>query len=407
MKFLIIAKREYLKMIKSKSFWLATLLIPLLMIVIIVIQEYAQETFTNKLDDLVTSQQVLVHDGIGIVNKELIASDNIIFVEQLDAGLNLLQNSETDALIDIPEDIATSGVVIVYAKDQGVLSSGLYDALAQNILKVSILKEIDDPLKLAVINNQIKVNTLVLREGEFIANDWTRFIIPLASVILYFIFTSFATANLLLSVSEEKENRMIEIVLSTIQSKTLIWGKIIGLVAAVISQIIILLTLVIGIFLIGTRYIELPISLEGITLDPLQLVISLIYLILGFLFLANIMVACGAAMPSYREASNFSSIFIILSIFPIYFFTLIIAEPTGPIAIATSYFPFTAPMILMLRNALDAISLGEVIFSILVLVGYIYLSGKLAYKLFEYGAMEYSNKISFGNFFKNLFGHKL
>lgn len=405
MKAFIIAKREYLKMIKSKTFWLATLLLPVLMIVITLIQVYSSQSMTNKIQEQMSGQKILISDIDSHLNRGVIASENIVFIDELEVAKELIKDGSFDLLIEIPVSIITEAKINIYANDQGILSTTLYEQLSLQLMKGSVLAGIKDPYEIFILSDQVKVMTYINDEGNFKTNTWTNFIIPLASVIIYFIFTSFATANLLLSVSEEKENRMIEIVLSSIKPRDLILGKIMGILSAVFTQIIILLALVLIIFLIGQNNFDLPFNLADLKIEPLQIFISLIYLILGFLFLANIMVACGSAMPTYREASNFSSIFIMLSIFPVYFFTLILAEPAGTIAIITSYFPFTAPMILMLRNALGVVSYAEILFSFIILSIYVYLSFKLAYKLFEFGAMEYSNKISFGNFFKGLLKH--
>ena len=146
----------------------------------------------------------------------------------------------------------------------------------------------------------------------------------------------------------------------------------------------------------------LPFDLTKLQINPLQIFLAIYYLICGFLILAFTMVGVGAAMPSYREANSFSAVFIMLSIFPIYFFAFILAEPSGPLAIALSYFPYTAPMILMLRNALGVMPPLEIILSLVALPLYILGVSFLAYKMFEFGVLEYNQKVSFKAFFKSL-----
>jgi ABC-2 type transport system permease protein len=358
---------------------------------------------SDKIINEMKNQKILINDQYRYLDPQIIATENIVFIDEIDIGKTLLIDKSFDVLVELPENLLDSKKVNIYALNEGIIEISMYEQIVSSILRSTALAQINNPLNLLILTDQIGVNTNIYTDNEFKANTWTQFIIPVASIILYFIFTSFATANLLLSVSEEKENRMIEIVLSSIKPKELILGKILGILSAVFTQIFVLFGLILLIFVLTQNSINLPFALSDIKIDPFQVILSLIYLILGFLFLANIMVACGASMPTYRDASNFSSIFIMLSIFPIYFFPLIITEPNGTIALITSYFPFTAPMILMLRNALDTLPFHEIILSIASLILFIYLSFKLAYKLFEFGAMEYSNKISFKKFFQNLF----
>ncbi len=111
------------------------------------------------------------------------------------------------------------------------------------------------------------------------------------------------------------------------------------------------------------------------------------------------MVGLGLAMPSYKEAASFSPIFTILSILPIYFLPLILQNPSGAVALGTSYFPFIAPLILLIRNALGELSTLEVFVSIVAMTTYVVLGLFVAFKLFELGAMEYSQKISLKKLF--------
>jgi len=213
-------------------------------------------------------------------------------------------------------------------------------------------------------------------------------------LIAYFIMITFAVGWLLMSVSEKKENRMIETILSMVRPRDLIWGKILGQVAIVFTQFAIL----IGFAAVGFAALKLklpiPIDLSQINYDPVQVITGVWYLLCGFLIMANTMVAVGSIMPNYKDASSFSSVFIILAIFPIYFFSLLMTAPSGLIAIITSYFPYSAAMVLLLRSALHALPVWEMALSSLVLGSYVVISFYLAYKLFEIGSLELKNKVS-------------
>jgi ABC-2 type transport system permease protein len=173
-------------------------------------------------------------------------------------------------------------------------------------------------------------------------------------------------------------------------------GKVIGQVGAIFTQIFLLVSMA-GLVIRFTSD-SLPFSLANVSIEPTQIILAIVYLIFGFLILAFTMVGVGAAMPTYREASSFSSVFILLSIFPMYFFMMVLAEPTGLLSIVTSYFPYTAPMVLLLRNSLNALSPVEIAISIVTLIIDIFVIAFLSYRLFEFGALEYNQKISFKSF---------
>ena len=260
--------------------------------------------------------------------------------------------------------------------------------------------EISDPTKISLFNANFTIDQHLYKDGIETKIGISNFILPIVSIVIYILFTSFATNYLLMSVSEEKENRMIEIILSSVTSKQLIWGKIIGQVAVILTQ----MALLIGFALLALKIASpsLPINLGDIQINPWQIVLAVAYILCGFIILANTMVGAGAAMPNYKDAQSFSTIFILLSILPVYIVTYILTDPNSLIAYVMSYFPYSAPTILLLRSALGALGPVEIVVSLVVLGFYIYITGVLAYKLFEYGALEYNQKISFSNFFKSI-----
>jgi ABC-2 type transport system permease protein len=399
----IISKREYLKIVTGRSFWAATLLFPLMMVVIMFIsvtsQNQLEEKFTKATEEakliLIVDQSKLID-----VNSEVFKSQQIKLTDNFDSSFSMVKDGEADALIYFPADLRSKSTIEVYSKDEGILSISKYNAFATNLLKTNILNEIKDPEKIALYNSNLSFKEKFYKDGAEVDNSITKFIVPIVSIVLYFLFTSFATSYLLLSVSEEKENRMIEIILSSVKPRELIWGKVLGQIAVVLTQMTILILCSIVALKVASNSFPLPFDISAIQINPYQIALAVVYTLFGFIILANTMVGSGAAMPTYRDAQSFSTVFILLSIFPIYGVSFIIADPNGLIAYVLSYFPYSAPVILLLRNALGVLGPVEIILSILVMALYAYITGVLAYKLFEFGALEYNQKISFKNFFK-------
>jgi ABC-2 type transport system permease protein len=106
------------------------------------------------------------------------------------------------------------------------------------------------------------------------------------------------------------------------------------------------------------------------------------------------MAGVGALVPTAREAGGLVAFFLICALSPFYFITALVADPTGSTAVITSYFPLTAPLVLVLRNALGALSPTEIGLSIVAMAAYIAIAFVLAVKLFELGALEYGQRLS-------------
>jgi ABC-2 type transport system permease protein len=393
---IVVFKREYLKLVKSKAFWATTFLMPLLIGVISLVSGVSSQTMEDKFKaEAENAKAIYVLDETKLIPESFYIG-NIKKTDNINFALQEVKSQHADGFIYYSSDLLKNNTIKIYSLDKGIISLNVYDEFAKNFIKQAILTSVDDPEKIALYNANLIIESKLFKDGEETSSGYEKLIIPIGSVILYFLFVSLSTSYLLMSVSEEKENRMIEIILSSIKPKDLILGKILGQVSAILTQIIVLIVLLI--IAINLTKLNLPIDFSKIEINFFQILLNFAYLLLGIIMLAITMVGVGAAMPTYREASGFASIFIILSIFPIYFFPIILVDPTGTIAQIVSYFPFTAPMILMLRNALGAITPIEIFLSFLTLVLSIYLLSKISYKLFEFGSLEYNQKISFKNF---------
>jgi len=398
--FLVVLKRSYWKLVKSKAFWATTIAMPIFIAIVTVVSGVSSKTMDDQIKALANNAKTIyIMDENNFIPQHLYAN-NLKETDNLDFAIQQVKLINADVFIYYSKDLSNKKVIKIYSQDKGIMSLGSYDEFAKNLIKQGIIESIQDPIKIGIMNATFTIDTQLYKDGEITSSGYEKLIIPITSIIIYFLFTSLSTSYLLMSVSEEKENRMIEIILSSIKPRDLILGKIIGQVAAVLTQIIILLALII--IVVIAQKSSLPFDISKIIIDPVQIILAIIYLLLGFIILATAMVGVGSAMPTYREATSFASIFIILSIFPIYFFPLILVDPSGLIANIVSYFPFTAPMILMLRNALGAITPFEIVLSLISMIFFIYIFSHIAFKLFEYGSLEYNQKISFKSFFRTL-----
>lgn len=399
-KVLVVAKRELLKNIRKKSFWVATLLLPLIFLTSIFISAESGKAAEERVKkEAESAKSILILDKANVINKNLVAAP-LKLETDFDKALTSVKNKEADVLIVYPEDIFNSNKIQIYTQGTGIFTRDRYNGLASKLIKDSILSQVGDQNKIALFNANLGTEITSYKDGQVIDESYERLVVPIAAVVIYFLLINFANNYMLFSVSEEKENRMIEVVLTSVSPKVLILGKILGQLGTVLTQ---LLTL--AVFASAGLYFakpNLPFDISTVHVDPLVIVMSIFYTIMGLLILGNIMVSVGAAVPTYKEAQSFSSVFIILSILPIYFFTIILTDPTGTISRIASYFPLTAPLILLFRFGLGVLSRTETLLSMVLLLIYAYVTFVIAVKLFEFGALEYNKKISLKDVFSTM-----
>lgn len=394
----LIAKREYLKVVTKPMFWLSVLLPPLLFTIIGGISGYSAKIAEDKIKEEATNvQAVYIRDEANIIKKDMVR-EPFFLIDNVGNKKQEVIDEKADALIIIPADIQKGSQIQVFQQDKGIFSNGRFVDVVQGLVKSSILSEVPDKNKISLYHAQLPFTISTYKEGKETNTSLERFIVPGISVIVFFLLTTIGASFMLMSASEEKENRAIETILSLVKPRELILGKLIGLMGIVFTQFGVLTLLSSVVFIVGAT--QMPIDFSKIVVDPVQVILAIFYTFTGFVIIANTMMAVGAATPNYKDAQNMSTTFIILSILPVYFFTLILSDPNGLIARILSYFPFASSLVLVMRNALGALPVWEIVLSIIVNIVYMYLSFVIAFKMFEIGALELNKKISLANLFK-------
>ena len=220
-------------------------------------------------------------------------------------------------------------------------------------------------------------------------------IVPGFFLVLFYLLIAFFGNQMLTSTIEEKENRTVEMLLTTVQAKTLIVGKIWALITlSLIQGMIIVLPVLVGYFLFGHQ-LHLPnFDLSQIVFDPTRIAVAIALFGASFMMLTGLLVTVGAMMPTAKEASSWVGLVMILLFGPLYGGSVFISYPESTFSMAMSYFPLTAPIPLMIRNTVGNLSLIEALIGVAVLVVSAVLIMMLAVRVFRYGAMSYDSKLS-------------
>jgi ABC-2 type transport system permease protein len=122
--------------------------------------------------------------------------------------------------------------------------------------------------------------------------------------------------------------------------------------------------------------------------------------IFSFLMFTGLLVAIGSASPTAKEASGFFGIVMVLLFGPLYAVTLFISAPTSSLVRFLSFFPLTAPIPMMLRNAVGNLTIPDAIIGIIILAASSVIALWVAVRMFQYGALEYSRRISLSTIFR-------
>jgi ABC-2 type transport system permease protein len=200
---------------------------------------------------------------------------------------------------------------------------------------------------------------------------------------ILFLMSIFITNGYLMqSVIEEKETRLVEILVSTVRPTQLLAGKILALGTLGILQIAIwLASMLLLLRFIGNLPALATTFLANIFLPVEVLPLFLIYFVLGYLFFAAGFGAVGALSNSLQEGPQYAVIFTIPAVIPFYLFSAFASSPEGTLPTILSLVPITAPLAMVMRVGISSVPAWQIILSITLLaltdIGMIWLAGRL------------------------------
>lgn len=392
---------EVVRMLKKKTFWIMALGFPLLLGGIAGIIYFSNQATMEAEKDIEKQQfEFVVTDASGLVNPEIVKSmTGKMTAPDADPSSYIadVKNGTLEGYIYYPQNLQTEQIK-TYGAHVDIFTDGRYTGVARTILTLSTANAVDENVK-AALTGATEITYTAYRDGaEYQA--FQRMIFPGIFLVLFYLLIAFFGNQMLTSSTEEKENRVIEMLLTTIEARTLIVGKILSLIIlALVQGLIVVTPVIIGYILLQDR-LDLPyIDLTSLPADWGRIGVGFLIFCVSFLLFTGLLFAIGAAVPTAKEANSFFGMAMVLLFGPLYAVTLFVSSPDSRIVQALSYFPFTAPIPLMLRNAIGNLSYGEAFISIVILLTTAILVMLIAVRVFRYGALEYSRRLSLREIF--------
>jgi ABC-2 type transport system permease protein len=392
---------EFIRTVKKWSFWLSVLAFPVLIAIIFAISFLSSKSASNAEEEANKEKfTAVVLDESGLVSKELLASAQINPVPGKDQGIAEVKAGRVEAFIHYPAD-PNKEPVVVYAKDVGLIKNGKYTTAASQLLETSVISSIDSPDKVAIVQGNTKTELVSYDANGNELKGFERVIAPGLFLILFYLVIILMGNQMLTSTTEEKENRVVEMILTTVKAKTLIIGKILAMMLIGLVQIAVIVgPVIIAVTFFGDN-LNLPnFSLSELSITPVQALIGSLVFIGSFLLFTGTLVTIGAAMPTAKEAGSFFGIAMFFMFVPLYAVMAIVTDPTQLIVKIFTFFPWTAPITLLLRNAAGNLSNMDAAIGIGILLVIALFMLTIAIRTFRYGTLEYEKKLNLRDIFK-------
>lgn len=297
-------------------------------------------------------------------------------------GQTALEAGDIDALYAIAPDYVETGAVSVYVSTFSIEAQET-ESLMHDFLLRSLLISVDAPDYEALylrLRNPALISESRLTEAG--AAEETRedqnFVLVYAFGLLLMMSVFWGGGYLMQSVVQEKESRIIEIMLSSVRPGALLLGKILAMGLLALLQVAMLVGTFIIIVAQAGNLIE---SLGDITVGAGTLVLFAVYFVLGFLLFGSLMAGIGALSTSVRDSQNLVTIVTLPAAIPFFFLTMFVEEPNGTLAVALSLFPLTGALSMVMRIAVTDVPLAQLglglALQVLAVAFAIWLAGRL------------------------------
>ncbi len=395
-KIITIVREEYRRRVLRKEF-IGLLLLPLIIIAIGTVIGYIT---TESLDGdnrgvvgVVDPQGMLA----GAVDAR--ADDGVTFrqVKSVDEGRAALMREELRALYVLRPSFAVDGAVEAHfrAKPPGNDIERAFGAYA----RTTLLSGFEPAVRVRLTEGAVFTYQTPDRSRTFARDDILTFVLPILIGVVLIVSLMVGAQYLMQAVIDEKENRTIEVLITSVTPQQLMAGKILGLTAVTLTQI---LTWALGTAAALLVLRERIPVLSTIRLDSSFLAAMGSLFVLQFLMYAAIMVAIGSAVTDAKQGHAISTPFTLLAIAPEFFLHALFIDPNGVIAVILTLFPFTSPFTLAFRYGMTAVPGWQMIVAIALMAVAAVLAIIAAGRLFRVGLLRFGQKVPLSELFDAL-----
>jgi ABC-2 type transport system permease protein len=401
-KVFLIAKREFLFNFRRRSFLFTAFGVPLItlgamVIILTLFTQQLESTSGFKAIGIVDKANVLI-DEAGNPTITLPSLFRLVATEEQAAAA--LRSGAIDGYYVLPADYLRRARIDAYNRQSLALNEGAEDAL-EKVVKTALAAKVGDPGLAERIQDPVK-NLSIYRVGYSQRLDSTaliaNFFVPTIFALVIFMAITVTSQFLMSGMAEEKENRMMELFVTSTRPSEMLWGKILGLGALGLTQIVVWGGF--GLAFAATRGSDVMQVLAGFQVTPGMLAMMLAYFVLGYALFGAIMAGIGASVNAEQEGRQISGILGTIGVLPFMLFFFYFIDPNGPVPVIMSMVPFTSPVGMILRVFWADVPVSEILISLGILALSVVVMIWLAGRVFRIGMLNYGRRLGVRDIFR-------
>jgi len=395
--------REYLIRVKTKGFIIGTVLMPVFIVAIMFMpilfsKLSSEEAFKVAIIDLSNQVYSLLieqndAEAQGPEAKKAFDLERIpVESVDMDKAKNELngriKSGQIDAYVIIPDTVMESNTFELYAKNVSnfAVIAKTERAISDVVIKERLQKSGMDPELVKKLNSRVRARTFkVGDDGEKEERSEVAFLATYFMVFMLYMSLILYGTFVMRGVIEDKNSRVIEVVVSSVKSHQFMAGKIVGIGAAGLTQFLIWVLFAILASTFGLAIVkQLNPSVNELILPSISIWVYagfIVFFILGYFLYATIYAAVGSMVSTESDAQSMQWPVVMLLIVSFMMVFATIENPDGTLATVISLIPFTAPIIMFFRISMQATTVIQVLLSIVVMIvsiwGLVWLSGRI------------------------------
>ncbi len=372
---------EFIRNIKRKGYLFATLGLPLIAILIFIgypvyqsFQSPEEET-NNVLNDLSLERLeragIVDYSGVFANPPERFAEVLVPYADE-DAARIALEAEEIDVFLVFPANYLETGDAVLHMPDLNITIVGEGQSIAEQLAYSTFASGLDEARLRRLSNPAIftDFDLSVNAEGSNSQNEDADFWFVYAFAMVFFISLILTNTYLMQTVIEERDNRMVEILISTIKPTDLLGGKILAMASMGLLQILCWIAAGVGMLLVAENIDVYATVLQNVEIDlnPGLFALMAFYFVLMYLTYASVFGTIGAVSGSAQEGSQYAGFLVIPAMIPFYFMPILQNDPNGLVSTVLSIVPVTAPITILARTVIAGVPAWQIGLSIGLLI---------------------------------------
>lgn len=384
----LVARHEYGRMVGRRAFVLLTLAIPLGFIVIVAVAVWIERSSESDLPLGYVDRAGLFDTAAPNALPSNQEEKQVLAFQDEKAALAALHREEIQAFFIFPHHYRSTLQTELFTLHEPPSADSQQQL--KEMVRSQLVTDLPESLQARLLKGPNITIIDINNRRQFRDNDF-NIILPFIASGFFFIATMSASGYMVQIVADEKENRTMELLLTSLTPGQLIGGKTAGLLAVIMTQLgIYALAVIIGLA-IAFHFVGAP---QNVAIPWTYLAIMALFFLPSFLLIAAAMTAVGSAVANLQQGQQLAGMLNLLFMLPLFLLAFILENPAGLISIFFSFFPTTAFLTVSLRWGLGSVPLWQLSLSWLLLVVATIWMMRAATRLFRIGMLRYGQPLT-------------